>query len=71
MLVIQRNVGERVWIGKDTCVEVVAIRGYRVRLGIHAPDYVQVLREELCESVWGSIPVGRSKSDVERNDADR
>ncbi len=57
MLVLQRKPGERVWIGRDRCVEVIAVRGDKVKLGITAPDDIQVLREELCESIWGSIPI--------------
>lgn len=47
MLVLSRRLGERVLIGEDIIVEVVEVRGNRVRLAFSAPDYVTIAREEL------------------------
>ena len=51
MLVITRLVGEKVLIfppgGKPIKIEIVSVRGDRVRIGIEAPQNVLVLREEL------------------------
>jgi carbon storage regulator len=49
MLVLTRRVGEVIVIDNDIRVTVVAVRGERVRLGITAPDLVQVDREEVHE----------------------
>lgn len=47
MLVLSRVKGERVIVGNDVTVEVVEIRGNKVRLGFTAPPTVSVDREEV------------------------
>lgn len=47
MLVLSRKIHQRVMIGDDIVVEVVRIGPNNVRLGITAPDNVNVMREEL------------------------
>jgi len=48
MLVLSRKLNTTIIIDGGIRVTVVAIRGNQVRLGIAAPDRVQILREELC-----------------------
>jgi carbon storage regulator len=47
MLLLTRKVGERVVIGGSVVVEVLEVRGTRVRLGVRTPQGVTVLRQEL------------------------
>ena len=47
MLVLSRKVGEKIHVGPDVTVTVVRVAGDKVRIGIEAPDDVQVLRGEL------------------------
>jgi carbon storage regulator len=47
MLVLSRKVGEKIVIGENVQVTVVAITGTKVRLGIEAPKGVPVDREEV------------------------
>jgi carbon storage regulator CsrA len=47
MLVLTRKTGEKVVIGDDITVTVVAVTGNRVRVSIDAPDQVPILRAEL------------------------
>jgi carbon storage regulator len=47
MLVLSRKAGERICIGNDISVEVVRIGPSTVRLGIEAPDAVNIWRSEL------------------------
>jgi len=47
MLVLSRRLNETVRIGEDIEVQIVDIRGDRVRLGITAPVEVPVHREEV------------------------
>jgi carbon storage regulator len=47
MLVLSRRKGERILVGNDVVLTVVAIRGNRVRIGIEAPPEVHVLRDEI------------------------
>ena len=47
MLVLSRKQGERVCIGDHIKVNVVAVRGNRVKLAFEAPQGVPILRAEL------------------------
>jgi len=49
MLILTRGVGETVTIGHNIRITVLSIKGSQVRLGIEAPEDVQVLREEIVE----------------------
>ncbi len=46
MLVLSRKVGEKIQAG-SVWVTVVSIHGDRVKLGLTAPEDVEILREEL------------------------
>ena len=47
MLVLTRFAGERIKIGDDVELTVVAIRGDKVKLGFEAPRGVEIMRTEL------------------------
>jgi carbon storage regulator len=47
MLVLSRKRQERIMIGQDIEVTVLAIKGNRVELGIRAPSDVSIVRNEL------------------------
>jgi carbon storage regulator len=47
MLVLSRRIGERIVIDNQIVVEVLQVKGNRIRLGIQAPPGSSVLREEL------------------------
>ena len=51
MLILTRRPGERVVIGDDILVTVMAVSGHTVRLGIEAPDGVSIYREEIWLAV--------------------
>ncbi len=51
MLALTRKIGERVFVGDDVIVTVIAINGNRVRLGFSAPPEVPIHREELRTSI--------------------
>ncbi len=46
MLVVTLKENEKVTIGDEISIMVVEIRGGQIRLGIKAPDDIQVLREK-------------------------
>ena len=58
MLVLERNIDERIMIGRDIIVTLCSIRGERARIGIEAPRGVPVFREE----VWIELPENRKDS---------
>jgi carbon storage regulator len=47
MLVLSRKVGERVIVDGDVVIEILEVKGRRIRLGIEAPAHAAVLRDEL------------------------
>ncbi len=47
MLVLTRTIGEKIIIDGNIEVTVVAVKGNKVRIGIEAPDYVRVDRQEI------------------------
>lgn len=47
MLVLSRRVGESIVIDGDIRVTVVAVQGDKIRLGVSAPEYIAVDREEV------------------------
>jgi len=49
MLVLKRKILESIKIGNDVIVTVLGIDGLQVKIGIHAPDSVKVLRTELLK----------------------
>lgn len=51
MLVLSRRVGERITIGPDIEVTVVAVHGDRIRLGFTAPRDVPIHRLEVHERI--------------------
>ena len=47
MLVLTRSKGQRIVIDHDVIIEIVDVRGPKVRVGITAPPDVRVDREEV------------------------
>lgn len=47
MLVLSREVKERILIGPDIIISVEHIGKHKVRIGIDAPPGVKIIREEL------------------------
>jgi len=51
MLVLSRKVGQRIVVGPEIEITVVAIRGPQVRLGVTAPRDVPIHRSERLNGV--------------------
>lgn len=51
MLILTRRPGERVVIGDEILVTVMAVSGHTVRLGILAPPGIEIYREEIWLAV--------------------
>jgi carbon storage regulator len=65
MLILTRRTGERVVIGDDVLVTVMAISGSTVRLGIVAPDGVSIYREEIWLAVKDENRAAAAAADVD------
>ncbi|MGI9284326.1 MAG: carbon storage regulator CsrA [Pseudomonadales bacterium] len=51
MLILTRRVGEKLIIGDDVSVTVLATQGKQVRIGVSAPKSVSVHREEIYNKI--------------------
>ena len=47
MLVLSRNIGERIMIGEDVVITIADIKKNKVRLGFEAPNECIIDREEV------------------------
>ena len=59
MLVLTRRIGERIVIDNRIVLEVLQVNGQRVRLGIQAPNDVNVVRSELLPAEPETAQPGR------------
>lgn len=48
-LILNRKVGQVIYVGEDVEIQVVEIKGKRVGLAITAPEEVDIVRAELIE----------------------
>ncbi|MDR0785082.1 MAG: carbon storage regulator CsrA [Treponema sp.] len=51
MLILSRKVNERIMIGDDITVSIIDIKSDQVRLGVDAPRYVKVFRQEVLDEI--------------------
>jgi carbon storage regulator CsrA len=59
MLLLSRKAGQRIRIGNDVTLVVLAVHGNRVRLGFEAPGRIPINREEVLTAlahVTGQMP---------------
>jgi carbon storage regulator len=60
---LSRKLNESIIIGENIRITVVGVRGSQIRLGIEAPDSVQIFRQEILDQgpTDDSEPVGRER----------
>ena len=63
MLVLSRKQGQRIVVGNDVYITVVAIQSNQVRLGITAPAEVPVHREEVYRLLQASAHAGAENAE--------
>ena len=67
MLVLSRKTDEKLVIGSDVIITVLAVRGNSVRIGIEAPQAVAVRRGELPDFGPETLdPVGLQSAETNR-----
>ena len=62
MLVLSRYNKESIFIGGEVCVTVVEIRSDTVKIGIDAPRWMPVNREEIDRRIEESLPGTRESN---------
>jgi carbon storage regulator len=65
MLILTRRLGETIMIGDKIRISVLGIKGHQVRIGIAAPDTVDIHREEVYNRIQQEI------QNAERGNQDR
>lgn len=63
MLLLTRKKGDSIIINKIITVKVIRIKSHQVILGINAPSYIPVNREEVEMEIEGSITQEENKDD--------
>jgi carbon storage regulator len=51
MLVLSRKINEKIRIGSDIIISVVAVSDNQIKIGIDAPTSIKILRDELYENI--------------------
>jgi carbon storage regulator len=54
VLVLSRKPGEKIHIGEHITVVILEVKGGRIRVGVEAPEDVEVLRGELQDLARGT-----------------
>jgi len=72
VLILSRRIGEKLIIGENVTVTILAVKGNQVRIGIDAPRDVRVDREEIHQRIleekeaehseWVTAAAGAGKS---------
>lgn len=47
MLILTRKPGESLYVGDNVKITIVEIKGNQIRVGIEAPQYIRIYREEI------------------------
>ena len=69
MLALTRKVGERIVIGNNIYVTIVAIKGDNIRLSIDAPPEIKIYRGELYDAIvaenkQSAVSIGLREMDI-------
>ncbi len=61
MLVLKRNIGEKIIINGVITVTVLSTKGHQVRIGVDAPSEIPVHREEIYQRIQAEKQLGAEK----------
>ena len=69
MLTLTRKAGQKIRIGDNIEIVVREIRGRQVRLGISAPEGLEVFREELYQQILAEAEAEDAAANANSHDA--
>jgi carbon storage regulator len=61
MLILGRKIGEKVKIGDDITITICGLNGTNIRVGIDAPQNIEVHREEIYHKIKKEIGSGEKE----------
>lgn len=64
MLVLQRKIGQSIYIGEDVKITIQDISADRVKLAIDAPKSISIMREELRMAKMSNLAAVSASSDT-------
>ena len=67
MLVLSRKSEQRIRIGDDIEITIVAISGDNVRIGIEAPKHIKILRSEVYEELCKENKAAMTSQEISGN----
>lgn len=56
MLILTRSVGKTIRIGDDIEIIILRVNGNQVRVGVSAPQYITVHRDEVYQRILAKPP---------------
>ncbi len=68
MLILSRKIDEEIKIGSDITIKILSISENQVKIGITAPDSIQIYRSEVYEKVIQYSKEASQSSSAEKVD---
>ena len=65
MLILTRKLNESIFIGDDIIITVLEIGDGTVRIGLDAPRYVEIFREEVYKEIKEANQLAAQSKDVD------
>lgn len=62
MLILKRKLNEEIKINKDITIKILSISDNQVKIGIDAPNSVQIYRAEIVDKVKETVKEASEKS---------
>lgn len=59
MLLLTRKIGERIMIGDDVEVIVLDVKGCQVKVGVKAPENIDIYRDEIYWRIKNEAPMSK------------